>query len=67
MEFETILFETILFVTVGATAVVTLNLPERRNALSLQRGPAAALTEADDRTAIHCAERRERPVLNNPP
>jgi len=51
MEFETILFE-----TAGTTAVITLNRPERRNALSLQlqRELAAALTEADDRTAVRC-------------
>jgi enoyl-CoA hydratase len=48
-------FETIIFEQQGPTAIITLNRPERRNALSLalQRELAAALNEADDRTAVH--------------
>ncbi|HQT76319.1 MAG: enoyl-CoA hydratase [Rhodospirillales bacterium 20-64-7] len=49
-------FEQITYAVQGTTAIVTLNRPERRNALSskLLRELNAALLEADDHTAVHC-------------
>lgn len=49
-------FEQIKFEQDGGTAIITLNRPERRNALSaqLQRELLAALMEADELTAVHC-------------
>ena len=51
MEYEQITYE-----VAGTTAIVTLNRPERRNALSsqLHRELAAALLEADEHNAVHC-------------
>ena len=51
MEFEQIAYE-----VRGTTAIVTLNRPERRNALSskLLRELNAALQEADEHNAVHC-------------
>jgi len=49
-------FEQILYDVQGTTAVITLNRPERRNALSgiMLRELAAALSEADNTNAVHC-------------
>lgn len=49
-------YEQLIYDVQGTTAVVTLNRPERRNALSsiLQRELAAALLEADNEDAVHC-------------
>ncbi len=49
-------FEQITYEVRGTTAVVTLNRPERRNALSsvLLRELAAALMEADECDPVHC-------------
>ncbi len=49
-------FEQITYAIRGGTAVVTLNRPERRNALSgrLLRELNAALLEADEHNAVHC-------------
>ena len=51
MEFELITYE-----VRGSTAIVTLNRPERRNALSgkLLRELNAALLEADEYNQVHC-------------
>lgn len=51
MEFEQIKYE-----VDGKTAIVTLNRPEKRNALSgkLLQELAAALMEADEHNAVHC-------------
>ena len=51
MEFEQIIYE-----VKGTTAIVTLNRPERRNALSsrLLRELNAALKEADEFNPVHC-------------
>src|ERR1700760_3366235 len=51
MEFEQIAYE-----VKGTTAIVTLNRPERRNALSsrLLRELNAALKEADEYNPVHC-------------
>jgi enoyl-CoA hydratase len=51
MEFETIQYE-----TGGGVARITLNRPEKLNALSftLQKELNAALWEADNDTAVHC-------------
>ena len=51
MEFEQIAYE-----VRGTTAIVTLNRPERRNALSskLLRELNAALREADEYNPVHC-------------
>ncbi len=49
-------FEQITYEVRGTTAIITLNRPERRNALShkLQQELAAALAEADDHNPVHC-------------
>ena len=49
-------YEQITYVVEATTAIITLNRPERRNALSGQvhRELAAALLEADEHNAIHC-------------
>ena len=49
-------FETITYAVQGTTAIVTLNRPEKRNALSgkLLRELNAALLEADEHNAVHC-------------
>ena len=49
-------FEQIAYTVQGTTAIVTLNRPERRNALNskLLRELHAALLEADDHNAVHC-------------
>ena len=49
-------YETITYELRDTTAVITLNRPERRNALSLQlqKELAAALIEADEHNAVHC-------------
>jgi enoyl-CoA hydratase len=49
-------FEQITYAIHGSTAIVTLNRPERRNALSgkLLRELNAALLEADEHNAVHC-------------
>jgi enoyl-CoA hydratase len=49
-------FEQIAYEVRGTTALVTLNRPERRNALSgqLLRELHAALLEADEHNAVHC-------------
>ena len=49
-------FEQITYEHVRTTAVVTLNRPERRNALSsvLLKELAAALMEADEHEKVHC-------------
>lgn len=49
-------FEQITYEVKGTTALVTLNRPERRNALSgkLLTELAAALMEADEHNAVHC-------------
>ena len=49
-------FEQIAYEIKGTTALVTLNRPERRNALSgqLLRELHAALLEADEHNAVHC-------------
>lgn len=49
-------FEQIRYELQGTTAIVTLNRPERRNALSLKllRELNAALLEADEHNAVHC-------------
>ncbi|WP_428483561.1 crotonase/enoyl-CoA hydratase family protein [Rhodopila sp.] len=51
MEFEQITYE-----IRGTTAILTLNRPERRNALNakLLRELHAALLEADEHNAVHC-------------
>ncbi len=51
MEFDQITYD-----VVGTTAIVTLNRPERRNALSgrLLRELNAALKEADEYNPVHC-------------
>src|SRR5690348_11674721 len=50
-------YEHILYERRGGVAVVTLNRPERRNALNLklQQELAEALLEADDHAPVHCA------------
>lgn len=50
------IFEQLIYDVQGTTAIITLNRPERRNALSavLQREIAAALMEADNENAVHC-------------
>ena len=49
-------FEQIAYEVRGTTAIVTLNRPERRNALSgkLLRELNAALKEADEYNPVHC-------------
>ena len=49
-------FEQIKYELRGTTAVLTLNRPERRNALSgkLLRELNAALLEADEHNSVHC-------------
>jgi enoyl-CoA hydratase len=49
-------FETITYALQGSTAIVTLNRPEKRNALSgkLLRELNVALLEADEHNAVHC-------------
>ena len=49
-------FEQIAYEVRGTTAIVTLNRPERRNALSgkLLRELNAALLDADEHNAVHC-------------
>jgi enoyl-CoA hydratase len=49
-------FETITYALQGTTAIVTLNRPEKRNALSgrLLRELNAALLEADEHNTVHC-------------
>ena len=49
-------FEQIAYEVKGTTAIVTLNRPERRNALSgqLLRELNAALKEADEYNPVHC-------------
>jgi enoyl-CoA hydratase/carnithine racemase len=49
-------FEQITYEVRGSTALVTLNRPERRNALSgaLLRELNAALLEADEYNPVHC-------------
>jgi enoyl-CoA hydratase len=49
-------FEQITYAVSGTTAILTLNRPERRNALSgrLLRELNAALLEADEHNAVHC-------------
>ena len=49
-------FETITYALQGTTAIVTLNRPEKRNALSgkLLRELNASLLEADEHNAVHC-------------
>jgi enoyl-CoA hydratase len=49
-------FEHITYSVQGSTAIITLNRPERRNALSskLLAELHAALLEADDHTPVHC-------------
>lgn len=49
-------FETITYTLQGTTAIVTLNRPEKRNALSgkLLGELNAALLEADEHNAVHC-------------
>src|SRR5580658_3576559 len=53
---ETMQFEQIAYEVKGSTAIVTLNRPEKRNALSgrLLRELNAALAEADEHNAVHC-------------
>ena len=50
-------FEEIAYEIRGTTALITLNRPEKRNALSskLLRELNAALKEADEHNAVHCA------------
>lgn len=50
-------FEQIIYEVKNTTAIVTLNRPEKRNALSAQilRELSAALLEADEHNAVHCA------------
>ena len=49
-------FDQIIYEVSNTTAIVTLNRPEKRNALSAQllRELAAALLEADEHNAVHC-------------
>ena len=49
-------FEQIIYEVRNTTAIVTLNRPEKRNALSAQilRELSAALLEADEHNAVHC-------------
>ncbi len=49
-------FDQITYEVRNTTAIVTLNRPEKRNALSAQilRELAAALLEADEHNAVHC-------------
>ena len=49
-------YEQIAYEVKGTTAIVTLNRPERRNALSgqLLRELNAALKEADEYNPVHC-------------
>jgi enoyl-CoA hydratase len=49
-------FDQITYEVNNTTAIVTLNRPEKRNALSAQllRELAAALLEADEHNAVHC-------------
>lgn len=49
-------FQQITYEVKGTTALLTLNRPERRNALSAQllRELNAALLEADEHNAVHC-------------
>jgi enoyl-CoA hydratase len=49
-------FEQIIYEVKATTAVVTLNRPEKRNALSgrLLQELSAALMEADEHNAVHC-------------
>lgn len=49
-------FEQITYEVKGTTAIVTLNRPEKRNALNgqLLRELNAALKEADKYNAVHC-------------
>ncbi len=49
-------FEQIRYEVVRSTAIITLNRPERRNALSgkLLRELHEALLEADEHNAVHC-------------
>jgi len=49
-------FDQITYEVKNTTAIVTLNRPEKRNALSAQllRELAAALLEADEHNAVHC-------------
>jgi enoyl-CoA hydratase len=53
---ETMQFDQITYEVKNTTAIVTLNRPEKRNALSAQllRELAAALLEADEQNAVHC-------------
>jgi enoyl-CoA hydratase len=49
-------FEQIIYEVRNTTAIVTLNRPDKRNALSAQilRELSAALLEADEHNAVHC-------------
>ena len=49
-------FEQIIYEVKNTTAIVTLNRPEKRNALSAQilRELSVALLEADEHNAVHC-------------
>jgi len=49
-------FENITYTVQGSTVIVTLNRPEKRNALSgaLLRELNAALLEADEHNPVHC-------------
>ncbi|MBN8901160.1 MAG: crotonase/enoyl-CoA hydratase family protein, partial [Rhodospirillales bacterium] len=49
-------FQQITYVVQGTTAIITLNRPEKRNALSAQllRELNAALLEADEYNPVHC-------------
>ena len=49
-------FEQVEYQVKGTTAIITLNRPERRNALSsrLLRELNAALKEADEYNPVHC-------------
>ncbi|MBN8900964.1 MAG: enoyl-CoA hydratase/isomerase family protein, partial [Rhodospirillales bacterium] len=49
-------FQQITYAVQGTTAVITLNRPEKRNALSAQllRELNAALLEADEHNPVHC-------------
>jgi enoyl-CoA hydratase len=49
-------FQQIAYTVKGSTAIITLNRPEKRNALSghLLRELNAALLEADEHNAVHC-------------
>jgi enoyl-CoA hydratase len=49
-------FDQITYEVKNTTAIITLNRPEKRNALSIQllRELSAALLEADEHNAVHC-------------